>query len=92
MRVAQRAVKEAIGRHRPGRQPWHVADMAGGKGNFETIRRGVGKSVYAIGPEIVIFSLLAVGNYGRTCRFETLDGVPNSFLIERIQLRISVIS
>ena len=79
MRVAQRDVKEAIGRHfvseRPGRQPRHVADMAGGKWNFETIRRGVGKSVHAIGPEIVIFSLLAIGNYGRACRFEALDGV-----------------
>jgi hypothetical protein len=52
-----------------------VADMAGGKWNFETIRRGVGKSVHAIGPEIVIFSLLAIGNYGRACRFEALDGV-----------------
>ena len=96
MRVAQGHVQEAVGgqlvSERPGRQARHVAGVSGGEGNPETVRRGVGQPVHAVGPEIVILALLAVGDRPASRSLRTLDGVANGVLVERIERRIGVIS
>jgi hypothetical protein len=45
----------------------------------------------AIGSEIVIFALFAVGDHGRTSRFETRDRVADRLFIEGIKRRIVAI-
>ena len=48
----------------------------------------LGKPVNAVGPEVVILPLLAVGDDGRAGRFEPLDGVADGVVVERVEARI----
>src|SRR5688572_3809515 len=57
----------------PCRQPRHAASMARRKGDLKAFRICIGKPMNAVGPEVVVFPLLAVGDYRRTGGLELLD-------------------
>ena len=48
-----------------GRQPRHAARVAGGERNPEPVGGRVRQAVHAVGPEVVVLALLAVGDDGR---------------------------
>ena len=65
-------------------------DVARGERNLEAVGRGVGEPVHAVGPEVVVLALLAVGDDRRARRLEALDRVADGLVVERIQARIVV--
>jgi hypothetical protein len=67
----------------------HPANVAGGERDLETIRRGIGKSMNGVRPEVVILSLLAIADYRRAGRLEACDCIPNGGIIKRIQVESS---
>ena len=88
----QVAVRISLVTERATRQPQHSAGMPGREWDLEAIRRRVRQPVHAIRPEIVILLLLAVGDHRRACGLESLDGVSDCLLIERIQCRVRAVS
>jgi hypothetical protein len=77
---------------RAASQPQHPADVTGRERDLEAVRGRVRQPVHAICPEIVILSLLAVGDHRRARSLKPLDGVSDRFLIERIQCRVRAVS
>src|ERR1043166_1734017 len=63
--------------------------MARRERDFESVRGGIRKALNAVGPEVVILALLAVGNDGGAGGFESCNGVLNGLLIKRSQCRVS---
>jgi hypothetical protein len=61
--------------------------MSGGERDLETVRCGIGEVLDTIGPEIVVFTLLAVRDDGRPCGLELLDRVANGLVVESIERR-----
>src|ERR1700688_767992 len=70
----------------------HPAYMAARKRNLETVGSGVGQAMNRIGPEVVVFSLLAVGDYRRTGCLELPNRVSDGGIIERIQAGSRVVA
>jgi hypothetical protein len=60
--------------------------------NYEAIRSRVRKPIYAVGAEIVILPLFAVGNNRRACGFKPFNGVSNRTFIESIEARILAVA
>src|SRR3954469_21893654 len=73
-------------------QAQHAARVTGREWNLESVRRCIGQSMHAVGPEIVVLSLFAVGDHGRAGRFEALNAVANRRVKERRQCRVRDIS
>jgi hypothetical protein len=48
--------------------------------------------MHAIGAEIVILPLFAVGNDRRPCGFKPFNGVSNRIFIERVEARILAVA
>ena len=92
LRDVEIAVRVPLVTERPGGQPRHAAGVSGGEWNLEAVGSGVGKPVDAVGPEVVILPLFAIGDDGRAGRFEPLDGVPDRVLVERIEARIVAVA
>ncbi len=76
--IAERAAGEA--QHAPG--------MARSKRNLEAVRRGVGKALDAIRPEVVVLALLTVRDHRRSRGFELRDCVADGRVIQRVEGRI----
>lgn len=74
------------------RQPRHPASMDRRERNFEGHPGPCSAVVHAVRPEIVIFSLLAVGDYRRTSSLEPLDGVADRLFAERLQHWVCAVS
>ena len=66
----QVAVRIALVAERAAGQPRHAAGMAGRERNLESVRGRVRQPVHAIGPEVVILPLLAVGDHRGARRLE----------------------
>ena len=81
----QVAVRVPLVAERPGRQPRHPADVAGRERDLEAVRGGVRQPVDAVGPEVVVLPLLAVGDDRRAGGLEPLDGVPDRLVVERVR-------
>ena len=65
------------------RQPRHAAHVAGGERDLEAVGRRVRQAVDAVGPEVVVLALLAVGDDRRAGRLELLDRVADRLVVER---------
>ena len=87
----QVAVRVPLVAERPGRQPRHPADVAGRERDLEAVRGRVRQPVDAVGPEVVVLPLLAVGDDRRAGGLEPLDGVPDRLLVERVQRRVRAV-
>ena len=74
----QVAVRVPLVAERPGRQPRHPADVAGREGDLEAVRGRVRQPVHAVGPEVVVLPLLAVGDDRRAGGLEPLRWCPGS--------------
>ena len=81
----QVAVRVPLVAERAGRQPRHPAGVAGRERDLEAVRGRVRQPVHAVGPEVVVLPLLAVGDDRRAGGLEPLDGVPDRLLVERVQ-------
>ena len=92
VRVSQRHIEVAVGvalvAERAAGQARHAADMARRERDLEAVRRGVGKSVDAVGPEVVVLALLAVGDDRRAGGLELRDRVADGRVVQRVQGRI----
>ena len=93
--VAQRHVQVAVRvplvTERAARQPRHPADVAGRERDLEAVRGRVRQPVDAVGPEVVVLPLLAVGDHRRAGGLEPLDGVPDRLVVERVQRRVRAV-
>jgi hypothetical protein len=58
------------------------------KRQLESIRRDIRQPVYAVGREVMILSLLAVGDHRRARRLKTLDRVADRLVEQRVERRI----
>jgi hypothetical protein len=85
------AIRIRVVAERSARQPPHAPDVPRGEGDLEPVRRRVGQPLDTVGPEVVKFALLPVGNHGRSGRLELLDRVPNRLLVERLEGGILVV-
>src|SRR5687767_15138946 len=74
------------------REAWHPANVAGGEGDAKAVWRGIGQTLDAIGPKVMVFTLLPVGNDRRSCRFELGNCVFNSFCIKRIKALVHAVA
>ena len=81
----------AIAKGAPG-ETRHAAHMARREGDAEPVRRGVGEPVDAVGPEVVILPLLAIGDDGGAGGLERHDGLADRLLVQGIESRIGVIA
>ena len=61
------------------------ASMSIGEWQFEPIGCGIRQPLYAVSREVVILSLLPVGDNRRARSLELLDRVPNGFVVKRLQ-------
>jgi hypothetical protein len=88
MRILHRSIKKIVTMH-------HIAEwtscetppttrMSIGKWQFEPICRGIREPLYAVSCEIVILSLLPVGNNRRPRCLKLFDRVPDGFLVKRL--------
>ena len=82
------AVRVGVIAERAAGEAKHAAGMARREGNLETVRSGVGKSLDAIRPEVVVLALLTVRNHRRSGDLELRDCVANGRVIQRVQGRI----
>jgi len=62
--------------------------VPGGERYLEAIGRRVAQPVDAIGPEVVVLVLLAVADHWRAGGLESLDGVADGILIQRLEVRM----
>lgn len=92
MRIPKREIKilirVALVSERLCRQAQHSPRMTCSKWDFEAVRARVLKSMDAVGPEVVVLPLLAVGDDGRAGGFEALDGVFDRGLVLRMEIGI----
>ena len=84
VRVAAVAERPAVSRGM--RRVWPART-----GCLKPVRRRVGQAVHAVGPEVVVLALLAVGDHRRARRFEPLDRVADRFFVERIERRVGAV-
>ena len=82
------AVRVGVIAERAAGEAKHAAGVARREGNLETVRSGVGKSLDAIRPEVVVLALLTVRNHRRSGDLELRDCVANGRVIQRVQGRI----
>ena len=68
---------------RAGSQSRHSASVAGSKRDGEALGGRVRHPMNTIGPEAVIFSLLAIGDYRGAGSLEAGDGIAYCFLVKR---------
>ena len=64
-------------------QARHAPLVAGRERNPESVRCGVRQSVDAVGPEVMVLALFAVGYDRRAGRLEQGDRFPNCLLVVR---------
>src|SRR5262249_3826946 len=69
----------------------HPADVTGREGDREAVRRRVGQALHAVGPEVVILPLLAVGDHRRAGRLELRDRVADRLVVERLERRVGAV-
>src|ERR1700734_852166 len=62
--------------------------MSGREWQFEPIRRNIWQPLDAVSGEILVLSLLAVGDNGRACGLQLLDRIPDSFVVKFFQDRV----
>ena len=93
--VLERHVQVAVGvrlvAERPAGEPRHAADVAGRERDLEAVGGGVRQPVDAVGPEVVVLPLLAVGDDRRAGCLEPRDGVPDRLVVERVQRRVRAV-
>src|SRR5438105_4382644 len=75
-RHVQVAVRVRLVAERAAGQAKHAADVAGREGDLEAVGGRVGEPLDAVGPEVVVLALLAVGDDRRAGRLEARDGIP----------------
>src|SRR3979490_2967026 len=96
VRVAHRDVQVTVCvapvTERAACEPRHAARMTVRERNYETVRSGVGKSMHAVGVEIVILPLFAVRNHRRACGFKPLNGVSNRIFVKRSEVGILTVA
>src|ERR1700693_5551365 len=66
-------------------QPRHMADMTGRERDLEAVRGRIRQSVHGVRPEIVIFSLFAIGDYRGSSGLEAFNCVSNGLIENGIQ-------
>src|ERR1700720_2077451 len=92
MRVLLCSVKKIITVHqkakRPSCQPREAASVPGCEWQFESIRRGIQQPLDAVSREVVILSLLPVGDNRRTCGLKLLDRLTDGFVVKWLQTRM----
>src|ERR1700682_3110666 len=91
MRIALREIQVGVSKpavtKRTGDESRPVAGVTNER-KLEPVGSEVRKFFYAIRPEVMKFSLFAVGNDGRAGGLASLNCVADGFLIKGIQLRI----
>src|SRR6185503_16337553 len=70
----------------------HAPRMARGKRDFEALGRGIGKTVHAVSPEVLVLALLAIRDHGRTRRLEPFDGVLERLFVHRVEGRTRAVA
>ena len=88
LRDLEVAVRVALVAERARGQPRHATRVPGGERDLEAVGSGIRKPVDAVGPEVVVLPLLAVGDHRRPGRFEALDRVADRVVVERVEARI----
>ena len=89
MRILHRPIKKIVTIHQIAKwtscQTRPPASMSIGEWQFEPIGCGIRQPLYAVSREVVILSLLPVGDNRRARGLELLDRVPNGFVVKRLQ-------
>ena len=68
------------------RRVWPAAN-----GILKAVRAHVRHAVDAVGPEVVVLALLAVGDHRRAGRLEALDRVPDGRVVQRLEGRVAAV-
>ncbi len=86
----EKAVRVTAISERPAREARPATGVTNER-KLESVRRQVGQTVDAVGSEVMILALFAVGDHRRTGRFEARDRVADRFFVERIEHRIGAV-
>ena len=88
MRILHRPIKKIVTMHHiakwTSRQTPPPTRVSIGKRQFEPIWRGIRQAFYTVSREVVILSLLPVGDNRRPCCLKLFDRVPDGFFVKRL--------
>ncbi len=84
-RDIQVGIRAALVTKRSTGQARHSSDVSRREGNLKAVRGGVGESVNAVSPEVVVLPLLAIGDDRRAGFLEEPNGVADGGVVEPIQ-------